>query len=137
MNSFLLIKYQFIFVIFVSIGKQQNLVPHERHYKVDIIIILLNVTCSCHWYSWKMAHLASNHNHSLTHSLNFCCYTDIEMFFDICKKINNVDNIFFNYIEIEITVFYFNICWHIYIYYFMTGNTVNLVLLNNLFLPLI
>jgi hypothetical protein len=31
MNSFLLIKYQFIFVIFVSIGKQQNLVPHERH----------------------------------------------------------------------------------------------------------
>jgi hypothetical protein len=45
--------------------------------------------------------------------------------------VHNVDNIFFNYIEIEITVFYFNICWHIYIYYFMTGNTVNLVLSNS------
>jgi len=37
--------------------------------KPDIIIISLNVTCSCHDFAEKIAHLALNNDRSLTHSL--------------------------------------------------------------------
>jgi hypothetical protein len=39
-------------------------------YKVDLIIISLKINLFLPWYSWKIAELALNNNHSLTH-INF------------------------------------------------------------------
>ena len=37
-------------------------------YKADLIIISLKINLFSPWYSWKIAELALNNNHSLTHS---------------------------------------------------------------------
>jgi hypothetical protein len=39
-------------------------------YKVDLIIMSLNINLFLPWYSWKIAELALNNNHSLNH-INF------------------------------------------------------------------
>jgi hypothetical protein len=38
-------------------------------YKVDIMIISSNITCSCHAIAEPLGHLVINNNHSVTHSL--------------------------------------------------------------------
>jgi hypothetical protein len=40
-------------------------------YKVDLIIISLKINLFSPWYSWKLAELALNNNHSLTQDLDF------------------------------------------------------------------
>ena len=45
-------------------------------YKVNLTIISLKINLFSPWYSWKIAELALNNNHSLTHSvLHKTCYT--------------------------------------------------------------
>jgi hypothetical protein len=40
-----------------------------------LIVISLKINLFSPWYSWKIAELALNNNHSLTHSLNPACHS--------------------------------------------------------------
>ena len=42
--------------------------PNTAQYKVDLIIISLKINLFSPWYNWKIAELALNNNHSLTHN---------------------------------------------------------------------
>jgi len=46
------------------------------YFKADLIIISLKIKLFSPWYSWKIAVLALNNNHSLTHSFHQPCCLD-------------------------------------------------------------
>jgi hypothetical protein len=76
----LLVLYMTIFLLLLCINWLSE-IPDDHHYKTsltyenkaDLIIISLKINLFSPWYSWKIAELALNNNHSLTHMLNLSC----------------------------------------------------------------
>jgi hypothetical protein len=67
--------------------------PQSTKYKVDLIIISLKINLFSPWYSWKIAELVLNNNHSLflnSHVLNGICYLLLQS----CGRFYNIINIY-------------------------------------------
>ena len=76
-------EYQLVSTIKIQLALL-GVLPLLVYYKADLFIISLKINLFSPWYSWKIAELALNNNHSLTITADICkTQTDIQSLIDV------------------------------------------------------